>query len=62
MGEILKSGTIFETTVLMEIVKTIFYRAQESHVYFWRTAAGAEVDIMVAGGGRLIPIDSKPTG
>ena len=28
-------------------------------MYFWRTAAGAEVDIVVAEGGRLIPLEVK---
>jgi predicted AAA+ superfamily ATPase len=52
-------GAIFETAVLMEIVKTIMHRGQEPQVYFWCTAAGAEVDIVVAEGGRLIPVEVK---
>jgi len=52
-------GAIFETAVLMEIVKTIVHRGPEPQIYFWRTAAGAEVDIVVAEGGRLIPIEVK---
>lgn len=52
-------GAIFETAVLAEIVKTIIHRGQEPQVYFWRTAAGAEVDIVVAEGGRLIPLEVK---
>ncbi|MDD2901680.1 MAG: ATP-binding protein [Syntrophales bacterium] len=52
-------GAIFETAVLMEIVKTIVHRGQEPQIYFWRTAAGAEVDIVVAEGGGLIPIEVK---
>jgi len=52
-------GAIFETAVLTEIVKTISHRGQEPQVYFWRTAAGAEVDIVVAEGGRLISIEVK---
>jgi hypothetical protein len=43
-------GAIFETAVLSEIIKTIRHRGQDPQVYFWRTAAGAEVDIVVAGG------------
>jgi predicted AAA+ superfamily ATPase len=50
-------GAIFETAVLSEIIKTISHRGQDPQVYFWRTAAGAEVDIVVAEGGRLIPLD-----
>ncbi len=48
---------IFETAVLAEIIKTISHRGQDPQVYFWRTAAGAEVDIVVAEGGRLIPLE-----
>ena len=50
-------GAIFETAVLAEIIKTISHRGQDPQVYFWRTAAGAEVDIVVAEGGRLIPLE-----
>ena len=52
-------GAIFETAVLSEIVKTLIHRGQDPQVYFWRTAAGAEVDIVVAEGGRLIPLEVK---
>jgi uncharacterized protein len=52
-------GAIFETAVLMEIIKTIVHRGQEPQVYFWRTAAGVEVDIVVAEGALLIPLEVK---
>ena len=52
-------GAILETAVLSEIIKTISHRGQDPQVYFWRTAAGAEVDIVVAEGGRLIPLEIK---
>jgi len=52
-------GAIFETAVLAEIIKTISHRGQDPQVYFWRTAAGAAVDILVADGGRLIPLEIK---
>jgi len=52
-------GPIFETAVLMEIIKTIMHRGQEPQVYFWRTAAGVEVDIVVAGGTLLTPLEVK---
>ena len=34
-------------------------RGQEPQVYFWRTAAGAEVDVVVQAEGSLIPIEVK---
>ena len=52
-------GAIFETAVLMEIIKTYLHRGKEPRVYFWRTAAGAEVDILVEVNGYLVPIEVK---
>jgi len=52
-------GAIFETAVLAEIVKTFWHRGEEPQVYFWRTATGVEVDIVVEVGGRVIPIEVK---
>ena len=52
-------GPIFETAVLAEIVKRLWNRGEEPRVYFWRTSAGAEVDIVVELGRKLIPIEIK---
>jgi hypothetical protein len=52
-------GAIFETAVLMEIEKTLVHRGEEPQIYFWRTASGAEVDIVVEAGGKLVPIEVK---
>jgi predicted AAA+ superfamily ATPase len=52
-------GVIFETAVLSEIVKTIIHRGEDPQVFFWRTAAGSEVDIVVAAGQKLIPLEVK---
>jgi uncharacterized protein len=52
-------GPIFETAVLMEIVKTLVHRGEEPQVYFWRTSTGVEVDIIVDAAGKLIPIEVK---
>jgi hypothetical protein len=52
-------GAIFETAVLLEIVKCLANRGEEAQVYFWRTSAGVEVDLVVEAGGRLIPIEVK---
>jgi hypothetical protein len=51
-------GLIFASAVLAEIIKTISHRG-EPQVYFWRTATGVEVDLVVAEGGRLIPLEIK---
>ena len=51
-----------EAAVLGEIVKTLTHRGERPGVYFWRTAAGMEVDFVVeAGGGRVVPIEVKTT-
>jgi hypothetical protein len=52
-------GAIFETAVLAEIVKTFWHRGEEPQVYFWRTATGVEVDIVVETRGRIVPIEVK---
>jgi len=52
-------GAIMETAVLSEIVKTLTHRGIEPNVYFWRTSAGTEVDIVVETNGKLVPIEIK---
>ena len=52
-------GAIMETAVLSEIIKTYIHRGIDPQVYFWRTSAGMEVDILVETGGRIIPIEVK---
>ena len=52
-------GAIFETAVLMEVVKTLAHRGEEPTVYFWRTSSGMEVDLIVAVRSRLVPVEIK---
>jgi len=52
-------GAIMETAVLSEIVRTLTHRGIEPEVYFWRTSAGTEVDIIVSSGGKLVPLEVK---
>jgi predicted AAA+ superfamily ATPase len=52
-------GAIFETAVLMEVIKAHLHRGIEPHVYFWRTPTGTEVDIVVETEGRLVPVEVK---
>ena len=52
-------GPIMETAVLSEIVKTLTHRGMEPQVYFWRTSAGTEVDLVVEASGKLVPIEVK---
>jgi predicted AAA+ superfamily ATPase len=52
-------GSLFEGVVLGEILKVQVSRGQEPRVYFWRTTAGTEVDLVVEQAGRCIPIEAK---
>jgi len=52
-------GWIMETAVLAEIVRALTHRGVEPRVHFWRTSAGAEVDIVVEVDGKLVPIEVK---
>ena len=53
------SGAIFETAVIAEIRKVIAGRGEEPRLHFWRTSTGEEVDLLVEGEGRLVPIEVK---
>jgi predicted AAA+ superfamily ATPase len=52
-------GPIMETAVLLEIIKTLTHRGLEPQVYFWRTSAGSEVDIVVEADGKVVPVEVK---
>lgn len=55
-------GPIFETAVLLQIVKAFVNCGEEPQVYFWRTSTGAEVDLVIETGGKLTPIEVKLSG
>ncbi len=55
------AGAIMETAVLAEIRKTLANRGADPQVYFWRTAAGVEVDFLVQAANRLVPVEVKKT-
>ena len=52
-------GAIMETVVLSEIVKSLTHRGIAPRVFFWRTRAGTEIDIVVESTGKLVPIEVK---
>lgn len=52
-------GAIFENQVACELYKTMVHRGEEPLLYFWRTAAGSEVDLIVEARGKLIPLEVK---
>lgn len=50
---------IMESAVLGEVLKTLTHRGTDPEMYFWRTSAGVEVDLLVRVGGKLIPLEVK---
>jgi len=52
-------GAIFETAAVTEVYKKIMHCGTEPLMYFWRTSAGAEVDIVVEFSNRLVPVEVK---
>lgn len=52
-------GAILETAAVSEIFKTLIHRGIDPHMYFWRTSAGSEVDIIIESEQRLIPVEVK---
>jgi predicted AAA+ superfamily ATPase len=52
-------GSIFENWVVTEIARGFTNRGLQPPLYFWRDQAGAEVDLVIAGAGRLTPIEIK---
>jgi predicted AAA+ superfamily ATPase len=52
-------GAILETAVVSEVLKGLVHRGLDTPIYFWRTASGSEVDLVVEHNGGLIPIEVK---
>lgn len=52
-------GAILETAVVSEVLKTLIHRGELPQLSFWRSSTGAEVDLLVETGQRLIPIEVK---
>jgi predicted AAA+ superfamily ATPase len=52
-------GAIMETAVVSEIVKTLTHHGADPQIFFWRTMAGTEVDIIIETDGKLVPIEVK---
>lgn len=52
-------GAIIETAAISEIFKTLLHRGIDPRIYFWRTSAGTEVDVLVEYGQKLVPLEVK---
>lgn len=54
-------GGLFEQFIGLEILKHIHNHMLQLKLHYWRDAEGREVDWVVVGGGRIIPIEVKWT-
>jgi hypothetical protein len=52
-------GALFENLVVAELYKRFLQRGEEPPLYFWRTASGNEVDLVVETQDTLIPLEVK---
>lgn len=52
-------GAVFESFVASELVKAFSARREEPPLYFFRDAAGHEVDFLVDLGSRVVPVEVK---
>lgn len=52
-------GALFENLVVSDLYKTYLHRGEEPALYYWRTVAGSEVDLVIDTQSGLIPIEIK---
>jgi predicted AAA+ superfamily ATPase len=52
-------GAIWETHVIMQVVRHYASQGKSVPLWFWRTAYGAEVDLLIERGGRFAAIEAK---
>ncbi len=55
------AGAIAETAAVVEVLKSFWHRGAEPRLYFWRTATGDEVDLLVETPAGLVPLEIKAT-
>lgn len=55
----LMANAIFESAVVLEIIKRLQNRGQLPSVYFWETFEGHRVSLIVQEGARLVPVEIK---
>ena len=52
-------GSIFETFIVAELMKSFLNRGERPSFYFWRDSNGIEVDILIEQGELMMPIEIK---
>jgi len=55
------AGALWETHVVMQVFKHYSAKGRSVPLWFWRTASGAEVDLLIERGGRFTAIEAKFT-
>jgi predicted AAA+ superfamily ATPase len=55
------AGPLFEAAVLGQLYRLFIHRGEIPRLFFWRTAAGEEVDFVIEQGAELIPIEARRT-
>lgn len=55
------AGSIFETYVISEIIKSYWYNGRTPNVYYYRDKSGAEIDLIIEENGKLYPVEIKRT-
>lgn len=53
------AGAVWETHVVMQVVKHLSARGRLAPLWFWRTSQGDEVDLLIEQGGRFTAIECK---
>ena len=54
-------GQLVETLVVGEVQRRLLHRGEVPALWFWRTATGDEVDLLVQVGTNLVPVEIKAT-
>ncbi len=54
-------GAVWETHVVMQVVKSLVAGGRSLPLWFWRTAYGAEVDLLIEQGGSFQAVEAKFT-
>jgi predicted AAA+ superfamily ATPase len=52
-------GAIFENLVIADLYKAYLSRGEEPPLYYWRTASGSEVDVVIETQTGLVPLEIK---
>jgi predicted AAA+ superfamily ATPase len=52
-------GAIFETMVVVELLKKLTNKAMQPNIYYWRDKTGHEIDIIIDTPEKLVPVEIK---